>query len=246
MYAEERQQAMAQLIGQQGRLSVAQLADDLSRHHRDRAPRPLRPGADRPGPPRARRRGAGQLAHRHRVRASASATRPTPPPRTRSPPPPSPCCPRPARSSSSTPGSTTARLAARPPPRPPAHRRHPRGAGGRAARRPAPHRAAPAARARSARPPTPPSAPTRSPRSRDVRVDVAFVATNGSAIGYGLTTPDRDEAATKRAIVGCRTAYGRARRLHQDRRRDLACGSPRSPTSTSWSPTADIDRTTTP
>ena len=30
MYAEERQQAMAQLIGQQGRVSVAELAADLS------------------------------------------------------------------------------------------------------------------------------------------------------------------------------------------------------------------------
>ncbi len=37
----------------------------------------------------------------------------------------------------------------------------------------------------------------------DVRVDVAFVATNGISIGYGLTTPDRDEAAVKRAIIAC-------------------------------------------
>ena len=35
----------------------------------------------------------------------------------------------------------------------------------------------------------------------DVRADVAFVATNGISIGYGLTTPDRDEAAVKRAII---------------------------------------------
>lgn len=35
----------------------------------------------------------------------------------------------------------------------------------------------------------------------DVRADVAFVATNGLSIGHGLTTPDREEAATKRAIV---------------------------------------------
>ena len=75
----------------------------------------------------------------------------------------------------------------------------------------------------------------------DLRADVAFVATNGLSADFGLTTPDRDEAATKRAIVGCRPAYGRARRLLQDRRRDLASGSPRSTTSTSWSPTADID-----
>ncbi|QCX27090.1 DeoR/GlpR family DNA-binding transcription regulator [Nocardioides jishulii] len=35
----------------------------------------------------------------------------------------------------------------------------------------------------------------------DLRADVAFVATNGLSVDHGLTTPDRDEAATKRAIV---------------------------------------------
>ncbi|WP_305707293.1 DeoR/GlpR family DNA-binding transcription regulator [Nocardioides sp.] len=35
----------------------------------------------------------------------------------------------------------------------------------------------------------------------DLRADVAFVATNGLTLGHGLTTPDREEAATKRAIV---------------------------------------------
>lgn len=35
----------------------------------------------------------------------------------------------------------------------------------------------------------------------ELRADVAFVATNGLTIEHGLTTPDRDEAATKRAIV---------------------------------------------
>ncbi|MEQ6901108.1 DeoR/GlpR family DNA-binding transcription regulator [Nocardioides sp. YIM 152588] len=37
----------------------------------------------------------------------------------------------------------------------------------------------------------------------DLRADVAFVATNGLTADHGLTTPDRDEAAAKRAIVGC-------------------------------------------
>lgn len=37
----------------------------------------------------------------------------------------------------------------------------------------------------------------------DLRADVAFVATNGISIGHGLTTPDRDEAAAKRAIIAC-------------------------------------------
>ena len=34
-----------------------------------------------------------------------------------------------------------------------------------------------------------------------LRVDIAFVGTNGISVGHGLSTPDRDEAATKRAIV---------------------------------------------
>lgn len=35
----------------------------------------------------------------------------------------------------------------------------------------------------------------------DLRADVSFVATNGLSIEHGLTTPDRDEAAAKRALV---------------------------------------------
>lgn len=34
-----------------------------------------------------------------------------------------------------------------------------------------------------------------------LRADTAFVATNGLSVGFGLSTPDRDEAATKRAIL---------------------------------------------
>jgi len=37
----------------------------------------------------------------------------------------------------------------------------------------------------------------------DLRVDVAFLGTNGITAQHGLTTPDADEAAVKRAIVGC-------------------------------------------
>jgi len=36
-----------------------------------------------------------------------------------------------------------------------------------------------------------------------LRVDVAFLGTNGISADHGLTTPDPDEAAVKRAIVGC-------------------------------------------
>jgi DeoR family fructose operon transcriptional repressor len=35
-----------------------------------------------------------------------------------------------------------------------------------------------------------------------LRPDVAFVGTNGVSAGFGLSTPDPDEAAVKRAIVG--------------------------------------------
>jgi len=35
----------------------------------------------------------------------------------------------------------------------------------------------------------------------DLRADVAFLGTNGLSLGHGLSTPDVDEAATKRAMV---------------------------------------------
>jgi DeoR family transcriptional regulator, fructose operon transcriptional repressor len=35
----------------------------------------------------------------------------------------------------------------------------------------------------------------------DLRVDVAFLGTNGLSVDFGLTTPDPDEAAVKRAVV---------------------------------------------
>ncbi|WP_203335344.1 DeoR/GlpR family DNA-binding transcription regulator [Nocardioides limicola] len=36
----------------------------------------------------------------------------------------------------------------------------------------------------------------------DLRVDVAVIGTNGLSRSHGLSTPDRDEAAVKRALVG--------------------------------------------
>ncbi|MCW2798101.1 DeoR/GlpR family DNA-binding transcription regulator [Nocardioides sp.] len=35
-----------------------------------------------------------------------------------------------------------------------------------------------------------------------IRADVVFLGTNGLSVAHGLSTPDRDEAATKRAMVG--------------------------------------------
>ena len=34
-----------------------------------------------------------------------------------------------------------------------------------------------------------------------LRVDIAFIGTNGISVGHGLSTPDSDEAAVKRAMV---------------------------------------------
>ena len=36
-----------------------------------------------------------------------------------------------------------------------------------------------------------------------LRADLAFIGTNGISIQHGLSTPDRDEAAAKRAMVAC-------------------------------------------
>jgi DeoR family fructose operon transcriptional repressor len=37
----------------------------------------------------------------------------------------------------------------------------------------------------------------------DLRADAVFLGTNGITVEHGLSTPDRDEAATKRAMVDC-------------------------------------------
>ena len=36
-----------------------------------------------------------------------------------------------------------------------------------------------------------------------IRVDVAFVGTNGISVEHGLTTPDQSEAAVKKAMISC-------------------------------------------
>lgn len=36
-----------------------------------------------------------------------------------------------------------------------------------------------------------------------IHADVAFLGSNGLSVRCGLTTPDQDEAATKRAMVAC-------------------------------------------
>ena len=94
------------------------------------------------------------------------------------------------------------------PPRPPAHRRHPRGAGRRPARRAPPDRPATCCPAGSGRPPRPRSAPTRSPRSADLRADVAFVGDQRDlppATGSPLPTATRPPPSAPSSAAGRRT-----------------------------------------
>ena len=220
-------------IGQDGRFSVTQLADtfdvttetvrrDLSSLERIGLVRRVHGGAVR----RARSRPSSPR--------SGSATRPTSPPRTRSPPPPSP-------------GSR--RRVGRDPRCRVDH-------GAVRGRLPREHRlsvvthAVPVA-ARLAglphielhllpgrvRPTTHAAVGTDTVAALgDLRADVAFVATNGLTADFGLSTPDRDEAATKRAI----TAVARRTVVLSDSSKigveTARSASPRSATSTSWSP----------
>ena len=181
MYAEERQQAIADLVGQRGRRLGRRPGAPVRRHHRDGPPRPVRPGAartcsagctaapsrpgrsragDRPQRPRPRQHRREGPDRRRRARPAARRRRhaccSTPAP----PPPGWPAC------SPATCELTVfthavpiaARLARLPPRRPapaarPGPRHHP---GGR--RRPRPSR-----RSAGSAPTSPSSAPTASP-----------------------------------------------------------------------------------
>ena len=90
------------------------------------------------------------------------------------------------------------------PARPRADGGHPRRADRRPPGRLPRRRPAPAAGPGARRPPRPRSARTRWRRSADLRADVAFLGTNGLTVDHGLSTPDPDEAAIKRAIVAAR------------------------------------------
>ena len=201
MYAEERQQAMAQLIGQQGRLSVAQLADtfdvttetvrrDLSSLERIGLVRRVHGGAVPASSLSVIESGLGERDQANtsaKDAIAAAAVLQLPP-------------------AGSTvvidAGSTTARLA---------------GVLPRELRLTVVTHAVPVA-ARLAglpqielhllpgrvRPTTHAAVGTDTVAAlQDLRADVAFLATNGLSVDFGLTTPDRDEAATKRAIARC-------------------------------------------
>jgi DeoR family fructose operon transcriptional repressor len=201
MYAEERQQAMAQLIGQQGRLSVAQLAGnfdvttetvrrDLSSLERIGLVRRVHGGAVPSSSLSVIESALGErdqanIAAKDAIAAAALSLLPPP-----------------ASVVIIDAGSTTARLAAVLP------REH---------RLSVVTHAVPVA-ARLAglphielhllpgrvRPTTHAAVGTDTVAALgELRADVAFVATNGITAEFGLTTPDRDEAATKRAIVRC-------------------------------------------
>ena len=79
VYAEERQQAIADLVARRGRLSVQGPGRGVRGDHRDRTPRPLHAGAGRHPAPRARRSGARPAA----IAPRGQGRRPRPRPRRR-------------------------------------------------------------------------------------------------------------------------------------------------------------------
>ena len=200
MYAEERQQAMAQAIGQEGRLSVAQLAEtfdvttetvrrDLSSLERIGLVRRVHGGAVPASSLSVIESGLGERDQANtgaKDAIAAAAVQQLPPP---------------GSVVILDAGSTTGAPRRRAPPRAPAHRRHPRGTDRGAAGRSPPHRAPPAARPGPTHHPRRRRGRHRGARCTTLRADLAFLATNGLSADFGLTTPDRDEAATKRAIA---------------------------------------------
>jgi DeoR family fructose operon transcriptional repressor len=200
VYAEERQQAMAQQITQQGRLSVADLAAtfdvttetvrrDLSALERIGLIRRVHGGAVPAGSLSVIESGVGEreTAHSQAKDAIAAAAVPLLPP--------------PGSTIIVDAGTTTGRLAAA---LPRDHRltviTHAVPVAARLAGSPhielhlLPGRVRPTTQAAV-------GSDTVAALA-DLRADVAFLATNGLTLDHGLTTPDRDEAATKRAIVG--------------------------------------------
>ena len=220
MYAEERQQAMAQLVAERGRLSVTELAEqyDVTTEtvRRDLS------ALERMGLVRRVHGGAVPATRSPSIESGArrARRRPTPPRRS---------------------AIAQAALDLLPPPGSldPDRRRHD-DRRGCASVLPRDHRLTVVTHAVPSRPGWP--AARRSsctccpgrvrPTTQaavgadtvaalaELRADLAFLGTNGITVDHGLTTPDRDEAATKRAIVARAPPGRRARRRHQDRRRD--------------------------
>jgi DeoR family fructose operon transcriptional repressor len=201
MYAEERQQAMAQLISRRGRLSVVQLAAefdvttetvrrDLSTLDRMGLVRRVHGGAVPAGSLTVIESGIGerdQANTQAKEAIAAAAVKLLPPPDS---------------VVVIDAGSTTARFAAA---LPRDHRltviTHAVSVAGRLAGLPQielhllPGKVRPTTHAAV-------GSDTVAALG-ELRADVAFIATNGITVGHGLTTPDSDEAATKRAMVAC-------------------------------------------
>ncbi|MGZ5398895.1 MAG: DeoR/GlpR family DNA-binding transcription regulator [Nocardioides sp.] len=199
MYAEERQQAMARAIGQDGRLSVTELADtfevttetvrrDLSSLERIGLVRRVHGGAVPASSLTAIESGIGErdqanTAAKDAIAAAAIA---------RLPPPGSVVI--------LDAGSTTARFAAM---LPRDHRltviTHAVPVAARLAGLPQIELHLLPGRVRTT---THAAVGTDTVAAlHDLRADLAVVATNGITVNFGLSTPDRDEAATKRAIT---------------------------------------------
>ena len=200
MYAEERQQAIASLVISQGRASVAELAqayDVTTETVRrdlavlDRAGRACAGCTAAPSP---------SAPCTSSSRASASARPPAPNTRTPSPRPP------PSSFRSAAPACCSTR-APRPPDRgraadrPRARRRDQLGAHRRTAGRRC-RRSRCNCSADGSAGLTQAAVGEQALRVLDtLRVDIAFIGTNGISVRHGLSTPDSDEAAVKRAMV---------------------------------------------
>ena len=238
MYAEERQHAIATLVAERGRLAVSRRRRAVRRHHRDGAPRPRRCSSGpaccagctaAPCPAGALTLVEPGLGERHGTRSRGEAQDrrrgPRPPPRRRRQP-------------------------------DPRRRQHHGRPGRRAPRRPrgcyvatnsvpiaarlsvaARHHAAPARRPGPRASPRPPSATSTVRALADLRVDVAFLGTNGISAGHGFSTPDEAEAAIKRAMIARRRSASSCWPTAASSAASTSCGSPPSTTSTSWSPT---------
>ena len=235
MYAEERHQAIAELVASRGRVAVDRARDPLRRDHRDRPPRPVPARAAQAGPPGARRRGLdalgdharspaprprpGQAAEKERIARAAVGL-----------------LPEGGGTLLIDAGSTTARLAARLPTTEHVDGDHPRRAHRRAAGPAPPRRAAPAAR------PGPHRHPGRS-RARDRRGDPPVpgrprLPRHQRHLGppravHARPRGGRDQAGARRE----RPAGRRAGRRHQGRAGAHRPVRGRSRTSTCWSPT---------
>ena len=199
MYAEERQQAIATLVAQRGRMSVQRAGRAVRRHHRDRPARPLHAGADAAAPPRPRRRRRPaaltllESALRERDQAApeaegadrSAAVDLLPAGRRHDP----------ARRRDDD------RTARQPAPAGPAlHGVHPRGpvASALAGIRNIELHLLPGRVRRTTHAAV--GAETVAAIAR-LRVDVAFLGTNGADRRHGCSTPDHAEAATKAAMV---------------------------------------------